>query len=110
MRIDATNKFLGRLASEIAVILQGKHKATFRPEKVGDEIIEVENVNKVKISGKKNKQKIYYRYSGYPGGIKSRTFEELFRKDPGEVLKKAVFGMLPKNRLRKPRMKKLKFI
>lgn len=98
------------MASEIAIVLQGKNKATFRPEKAGDEIVEVENIDKIKISGKKNKQKIYYRYSGYPGGIKKRSFEELFKEDPNEVLKKAVFGMLPKNKLRKLRMKRLKFI
>lgn len=110
MKIDATNKFLGRLASEIAVILQGKNKASFRPERVTDEIVEVKNIDKIKISGKKSKQKIYYRYSGYPGGIKKISFEDLFKKNPPEVLKKAVYGMLPKNKLRKPRMKKLKFI
>ncbi len=110
MRIDATNKVLGRLASEIAKILQGKHKPNFRPDKSGDEIVEVENIDKMKITGKKLKNKVYYRHSGYPGKLKKITLEELFHKDPGEVLKRAVLGMLPKNKLRKKRIKRLRII
>jgi len=108
MKIDVENKVLGRVASEIAKILQGKHKPNFRPEKPGEEIIEVENIDKIKITGKKFKDKVYYHYTGYPGGLKKDTLEELFKKNPGEVLKRAVFGMLPKNRLRKQRIKRLK--
>jgi large subunit ribosomal protein L13 len=108
MKIDAENKVLGRIASEIAKILQGKHKPNFRPEKPGEEIVEVENIDRIKITGKKFKDKIYYHYTGYPGGLKKDTLEELFKKNPGEVLKRAVFGMLPKNRLRKQRIKRLK--
>jgi len=108
MKIDVENKVLGRVASEIAKILQGKHKPNFRPEKPGEEIIEVENIDKIKITGKKFKDKVYYHYTGYPGGLRKITLEELFKKDPGEVLKKAVSGMLPKNRLRKQRIKRLK--
>jgi large subunit ribosomal protein L13 len=107
MKIDATNKTLGRLASEIAIILQGKNKANFQAYKAGDEIIEIENVDKMKVTGKKMNQKVYYRYSGYPGGIKKITLGELFEKDPGLVLKKAVWGMLPKNKLRKERIKRI---
>lgn len=110
MRIDATNKILGRLASEIAKILQGKHKANFLPYKKCKEVIEVVNVDKIKITGKKLKDKIYWRHSGYPGGLKKVTLKELFEKDPGEVLKRAVLGMLPKNRLRRQRIKRLKII
>jgi len=110
MQIDATNKVLGRLASEIAKILQGKHKVNFRPERNTDEIVEVKNVDKMKITGKKLKTKVYYRHSGYPGGLKRITLEELFNKDPGEVLRRAVLGMLPKNRLRKKRIKRLRII
>lgn len=110
MKIDATNKSLGRLASEIAKILQGKHKANFKAYKAGDEIVEVENIDKIKITGKKLKQKVYYRYSGYPGGLKQTTLEELLKKDPGLALKKAVLGMLPKNKLRKERIKRLKIV
>jgi len=108
MKIDAANKTLGRLASEIAKILQGKHKPNFRPEKAGEEIVEIENVDKIKVTGKKFKNKIYYRHTGYPGGLKKITLGELFEKHPGEVLKKAVLGMLPKNRLRKQRIKRLR--
>lgn len=110
MRIDATNKTLGRLASEIAEILQGKHKANFLPYKKGKEVIEVENTDKIKITGRKLKDKIYWRYSGYPGGLKKVTLGELFEKDPGEVLKRAVLGMLPKNRLQRQRIRRLKII
>ncbi|PIU42907.1 MAG: 50S ribosomal protein L13 [Parcubacteria group bacterium CG_4_9_14_0_2_um_filter_35_11] len=108
MKINATNKILGRLASEIAKILQGKDKPNFRPEKSGKEIVEVENVDKIKVTGKKLKEKIYYHYSGYPGGLKTITLEELIKKNPAEVLKRAVLGMLPKNRLQKQRIKRLK--
>jgi large subunit ribosomal protein L13 len=110
MEIDAANKILGRLASEIAKILQGKHKADFKACQPGNEIIEVKNADKIKISGKKIKQKIYYHYSGYPGGLKELTLEEFFKKNPNEVLKRAVLGMLPKNKLQKERLKRLKFI
>ncbi len=109
MKIDATKKPLGRLASEIAKILQGKHRADFSPEKEEVEIVEVENVDKMKISGKKLEQKVYWRHSGYPGGIKKITLKELFEKNPKEVLRKAVWGMLPKNKLRKRRIKRLIF-
>lgn len=109
MKIDATNKTLGRLSSKISKILQGKHKVNFSPEKTSKEIVEVKNVDKIKISGKKLQQKIYYRHSGYPGGLKKITLKELFKKKPNEVLKRAVFGMLPKNKLRKRRIKRLIF-
>ncbi|MCZ2845879.1 MAG: 50S ribosomal protein L13 [Candidatus Bathyarchaeota archaeon] len=108
MIIDAKDKTLGRLASKIARILQGKHKPSFRPEKVGDEMVEVENIDQMKVTKRKLQDKIYYRYSGYPGGLKKITLGELLEKNPGEVLKKAISGMLPKNRLRKQRIKRLK--
>lgn len=109
MKIDATNKILGRLATEIAQVLQGKHKPDFSPEKTGEEIVEVENVDKIKITGRKIEQKIYYHHSGYPGGIKETKMKELFEKNPGEVLKITVYGMLPKNKLRQKRIKRLIF-
>jgi len=109
MEIDATKKTLGRLATEIAKILQGKHKPDYAPQKAGDETIEVLNVEKIKITGKKIEQKVYFRHTGYPGGIKETPLKELFEKNPKEVLKKAVWGMLPKNRLRKQRIKRLTF-
>lgn len=110
MRIDAANKVLGRLASEISKILQGKDKPSFNPRLGGNEVVEVENIDKIKFTGKKLKQKIYYRYTGYPGGLKKKTLEELFEKSPEQVLKIAVSKMLPRNRLRKGRMKRLKII
>ena len=107
-KIDATNKVLGRLASKIAILLQGKHKPNFVPYlNTGDKVI-VTNTDKMKITGKKLKKKVYYRHSGYPGGLKKITLEELMKKDSREVLRKAVWGMLPKNKLRKQRIKNLK--
>ncbi|MCD6528662.1 50S ribosomal protein L13 [bacterium] len=107
-KIDATNKVLGRLASKIAILLQGKHKPNFVPYlNTGDKVI-VTNTDKIKITGKKLKKKVYYRHSGYPGGLKKITLEELMKRDSREVLRKAVWGMLPKNKLRKQRIKNLK--
>lgn len=106
--IDAQGKSLGRLASEIAILLQGKHKPDFAPHKdIGDFVI-VKNFEKVKFTGKKLKKKKYFRHSGYLGGLKEETLEELLKKDPFLVLRKAVLGMLPKNKLRKKMIKRLK--
>jgi len=108
--IDATNKILGRLASQIAVLLRGKHKPDFAPHKdIGDFVV-VKNVDKIKFSGKKMNQKIYYHHSGYLGGLKEISLEKLFKEKPDIVLKKAVFGMLPKNKLRAKQIKRLKII
>jgi len=105
--IDATNKSLGRLATEIARFLIGKHKPNYVPYKdLGDRVV-VKNIGKLKIFPNKLKQKKYYHYTGYPGGLKVKTLEELFSKNPAEVLRRAVYNMLPKNKLRKERMKKL---
>ena len=106
--IDAANKVLGRLATEIAILLRGKNKIDFAPNKdIGDFVI-VKNIKKIKITGKKFEKKIYYHHTGYLGGLKETPFKKLFKKDPGEVLKKAVFGMLPKNKLRAKQIKRLK--
>ncbi len=106
--IDATDKVLGRLATEIAILLRGKNKPDFMPNKdIGDFVI-VKNFNKIKITGKKFDNKIYYRHTGYLGGLKKVPFKKLFEKDPEEVLKKAVFGMLPINKLRAKQIKRLK--
>jgi large subunit ribosomal protein L13 len=106
--IDAKGKVLGRLAAQIAVLLRGKHKPNFVPYKdVGDFVV-VKNVKEIKITGDKMKKKIYYRHTGYLGHLKETPLEKLFQKNPAEVLRRAVWGMLPKNRLRKKLIKKLK--
>lgn len=107
--IDATNKTLGRLASEIAILLRGKHKPDFAPYKdIGDFVV-VKNIDRIKISGKKLEKKKYYRHSGYLGGLKEIPLKKLFKESPAEVLRKAVYGMLPKNKLRERVIKRLKF-
>ena len=106
--IDADGKVLGRLAGEIALLLRGKHKPEFAPYKdIGDFVI-VKNIGKIKLTGKKFKQKVYYRHSGYLGGLKIIPLKKIFDRNPGEVLRKAVFGMLPKNRLRDKMIKRLR--
>lgn len=107
--IDATDKVLGRLATRIAILLRGKHKPDFVPyEDMGDFVV-VKNVDKVKLTGKKKEQKKYYHHSGYLGGLKEVPLEKIFKRKPGEVLKRAVLGMLPKNKLRTKQIKRLKF-
>lgn len=105
--IDATNKVLGRLASEIAIILRGKHKFNFNPSKDLGDFVVVKNVEKLKITGKKMEEKRYFRHSGYLGGVKFIPLKKLFKEKPGQVLKKAVYGMLPKNKLRARQIKRL---
>ena len=107
--IDAKDKVLGRLATEIVILLRGKHKPDFVPYKNMGDIVIIKNVGKIKITGKKMEQKKYYRYSGYPGGLKEIPLKRLFKEKPEEVLKRAVYGMLPKNKLRDRQIKKLKF-
>lgn len=106
--IDATDKILGRLASELALILQGKTDPSFAPYKKGRTLVVVINSDKLNLSGKKLEQKKHYHHTGWPGGIKEESLKELFKKDSREVLKRAVWGMLPKNKLRARRMKRLK--
>lgn len=106
--IDATGQSLGRLASKIAIFLRGKHKPDFLAYKdVGDFVL-VKNVEKIRISGKKLENKVYYRHSGYLGGLKKTPLKKIFETNPGQVLKKAVFGMLPTNKLRARQIKRLK--
>jgi len=107
--IDATGKVLGRLASQIAILLRGKHKTNFDPSKDMGDIVVVKNVDKMKFTGKKMEKKIYRWHSGYLGGLKERTLEEMLKKDTKKVIKLAVLKMLPKNRLRKKIIKRLKF-
>jgi len=106
--IDATNKILGRLAVRIAVLLTGKNKPIFvRNRDVGDFVV-VKNIRQMKFTGNKLEDKIYYRHSGYLGHLKEITLGKMFEKTPDKVLRTAVWGMLPKNRLRKGFIKKLK--
>jgi large subunit ribosomal protein L13 len=107
-KINAVNKKLGRLASEIAVLLRGKNQANFLPYKAGNNKVIVFNTSKIVVSGKKFENKKYYRHSGYPGGLKEKTFKEIFEKDPNEPLRRAVYGMLPQNKLRDKIIKNLK--
>ncbi|KPJ71431.1 50S ribosomal protein L13 [Parcubacteria bacterium DG_74_3] len=107
--IDASGQVLGRMATKIAVLLQGKQKPHFvRYQDMGDFVV-VKNVEKMKITGKKIGQKKYYYHSGYLGGLKELPLKKLFKKNPIEVLKKAIYGMLPKNKLRAKQIKRLKF-
>ena len=106
--VDATGKTLGRLASEIARRLRGKHKPEFTPHvDTGDYIIVV-NAGQIRVSGNKTTQKTYYHHTGYPGGIKSITFDKLRDKAPERIIEKAVKGMLPKNPLGRAMYRKLK--
>lgn len=106
--IDATDKTLGRLATNIANRLRGKHKPEFTPNVDTGDYIVVVNAEKVKVTGNKARDKIYYRYSGYPGGMKSISFEEMIRRSPERVIQLAVKGMMPKNRLSRSMLGKLK--
>lgn len=106
-KIDATNQSLGRLASKVASILRGKTDPGFQPHILSRERVLIENVRKIKLTGKKIEQKRYYHYSGYPGGLREKRIKDVLQKNPGEVLRKAVWGMLPKNRLRKEMIKNL---
>lgn len=104
---DAEDKVLGRLASEVASLLMGKKKPTYAPHLDSGDWVVVTNAAKVKVTGKKEKDKIYYRHSGYPGGLKEIPFAKMRREQPEKIIKLAVYGMLPGNRLRKGRMRRL---
>ncbi len=106
--IDAKGKTLGRLSTEISILLRGKHKPDFEPHKDAGGFVIVENSDKIKTTGKKIDQKKYYRHSGYLGGLKEETMRNLEERKPGEVLRRAVMGMLPKNKLRDRMIKRLK--
>ena len=106
--VDAEGKTLGRLATQIADVLRGKRKPTYTPHvDVGDFVIVV-NAEKIAVTGKKLEDKRYWRHSGYPGGIRSRTLGDLLDKRPEEVIRRAVKGMLPRNRLARQQLRKLK--
>ena len=106
--IDADGKILGRLATEVALLLRGKRKVNFAPYIDGGDFVVVINIDKIKVSGNKEEKKIYYHHTGYPGGIKEISYGKLFEKNPSAILRKAVWGMLPKNKLRAYMIKRLK--
>ena len=106
--VDAEDKTLGRLATEIATRLRGKHKPEYTPHvDTGDYVIVV-NAEKIRVTGAKTTDKMYYRHSGYPGGIKSRSFEQMRDSHPERIIEKAVKGMMPRNPLGRAMLKKLK--
>lgn len=106
--IDAKDMILGRVATRIATVLRGKHKTTFTPHVDGGDFVIVLNADKIRLTGRKLEQKRYYNYSGYPGGLRQRTAGQLLQEKPERVLRDAVQGMLPKNRLSRSIINKLK--
>lgn len=107
-KVDATDQALGRLASDIAQHLIGKHKVEFQSHLDVGDIVEVENVAKIKMTGNKFTKKEYHHHTGYPGGIKTKTMEEIYNQNPAKLLEMAVSRMLPKNKHRTERLKRLK--
>lgn len=107
--IDATNQSLGRLASRIAVLLRGKETAAFQPHIMPDVRIVLKNIDKIKFTGTKLSATSFYRHSGYPGGIRERTLEQLWEAKPQQVVRDTVYGMLPKNRMRDKLIQRLTF-
>ena len=106
--VDAAGQTLGRLATQVARILRGKHKPMYSPSVDTGDCVIIVNAEKIRVTGRKLDQKIYYRYSGYPGGLKEITLRTLLQKHPTRVIEHAVRGMLPKNRLGRQMFKKLK--
>lgn len=106
--LDAENQTVGRMASEVATILRGKHKPSFTPHVDCGDFVIITNADKVRFSGNKETEKLYYRYSGYPGGMKTRTAKEMRARRPEHIVEHAVKGMLPKGPLGRSMLKKLK--
>ncbi len=106
-KIDAEGQVLGRLATQIANILRGKNKAEFQAHLDLGDIVEISNVDKIKFTGKKLDQKKYFSYSGYPGGLKEKKMKDVFKSNPGDVLKRAVRDMLAPTRMRNDILKRL---
>ncbi|TSC91995.1 MAG: large subunit ribosomal protein L13 [Parcubacteria group bacterium Licking1014_17] len=107
--INAENQILGRLASKIAVLLRGKTSPNYNPREMPKDIVIIENVGKIRFTGTKINTKVYYHYSGYPGGMKAKTLKVAFDKDPKKVLKMAVLRMLPVNKQRQLIIRNLRF-
>jgi len=106
--VDATGQTVGRLATQVASVLRGKHKPDYTPHQAGGDFVIVVNAGKVVFSGSKLDQKVYTRYTGYQGGLKTTTAREMLDKHPERVLERAVWGMLPKNRLGRKLIRRLK--
>ena len=106
--VDATDQTLGRLASDVANLLRGKHKPTYAPHMDGGDFVVIVNAEKVAVTGNKAEQKIYYRHSGFPGGLSELSFERMQERYPERIIETAVRGMVPKNRLGRQMLTKLK--
>jgi large subunit ribosomal protein L13 len=106
--VDAEGQTLGRLATEIARILRGKNKPQYTPHVDTGDFVVVVNAEKVVVTGRKAEQKVYRRHSGYPGGLKTTTYEQMLERRPTEILRRAVKGMMPKTRLARQQLRKLK--
>ncbi len=107
IELDATGQAVGRLASEVAKILMGKHKPSFERHIDRGDFVIINNSSKVKFTGKKLVQKDYYRHTQYPGGLRTTSMKKVFEKDPTDVMRRAIYSMLPKNKLRNGMMKRL---
>lgn len=106
--IDASGKVLGKLAVEVAVLLKGKNKPDFQPNQDMGDFVIVKNAGKIEVTGKKYNKKIYYHHTGYLGGLKAVSYKKIFENNPGEVIRKAVYGMLANNKLKAIQIKRLK--
>jgi large subunit ribosomal protein L13 len=106
--IDASDQVLGRLATKVAILLSGKHKAGYAPFLITGDHVVIINADKIKLTGQKLDQKIYYRHTGYPGGLKQVTARRVLESRPERLIEEAVLGMLPKNKLRKRMAKRLR--
>lgn len=104
---DAQNKVLGRLSTEVAKVLSGRNNVDYTPHIDGGDFVVIINSDKIRVTGNKLEGKMYHRFSGYPGGITSIALKDLLKKDSRKVIQNAVYGMLPKNKLRSPMMKRL---
>lgn len=110
IEVDASGKTMGRVATTIANLLRGKHKRDFTPHIDNGDFVVAVNVDKLKFTGRKIEQKEYHHYTGYPGGLRTKSLKDLIVKKPDEVLRKAVFNMIDDMKLRKPMMRRLKFV
>lgn len=106
--VDAEGQTLGRLAAEIARVLRGKSKPQYTPHVDTGDFVVVVNAERIVVTGRKAEQKVYRRHSGYPGGLKTTSYEQLLERQPTEILRKAVKGMMPKSRLARKQLRKLK--